>query len=285
MSAQIAAHTGFLRHCLGFSLDASDKHAWDATALVGVFSEASGPSYKTIFLPAQAGRASTTSRTAARAAVGAFLAHLSMALRSLNLSTQCPKDYTRAYKLTQHVPALRMCGLFTTMEVMTVTVEGSAVILNHAPIQGSVALLVCLAGAVSLQSHSVLADHALVLCDSNTGRGGDGLALQVRAEQGSPCVVVLLSAVDPAVLSGATAKQVEQWSRVASEIEEARKHHHKSLRARKPCGCIEVAASAGHSVNRPAAGAAGASSAARGKQKKRGVTQVVPLSNKTRREE
>ena len=285
ISAQIAAHTGFLRHCLGLSLDDSNKHAWDATALVGVFSEASGPSYKTIFLPAQAGRASTTSRTAARAAVGAFLAHLSMALRSLNLSTQCPKDYNRVYKLTQQVPALRMCGLFTTMEVMTVTVEGSAVILNHAPLHGSVALLVCLAGAVSLQSHSVLADHALVLCDFNTGRGGDGLALQVRAEQGSPCVVVLLSVVDPAVLSSATAKQVGQWSRVASEIEEARKHHHKSLRARKPCGCIEVAASAGHGVIRPAAGAAGASSAARGKQKKRGVTQVVPLSSKARREE
>ena len=221
ISAQIAAHTGFLRHCLGLSLDDSNKHAWDATALVGVFSEASGPSYKTIFLPAQAGRASTTSRTAARAAVGAFLAHLSMALRSLNLSTQGPKDYNRVYKLTQQVPALRMCGLFTTMEVMTVTVEGSAVILNHAPLQGSVALLVCLAGAVSLQSHSVLADHALVLCDFNTGRGGDGLALQVRAEQGSPCVVVLLSVAGPAVLSSATAKQVEQWSKVATEIEEA----------------------------------------------------------------
>ena len=285
MSAQIAAHAGFLRNCLGLRLDASSNYTGDATALVGLFSEASGISYKTIFPPARAGRASKSSETATRLAIGAFLAHLSMAIRSLKFSKQSPQGYKQAYKLTKRVPALRMCGLFTTMEVMTVTVEGSAVILNHAPLHGSVALLVCLAGAVSLQSHSVLADHALVLCDFNTGRGGDGLALQVRAEQGSPCVVVLLSVAGPAVLSSATAKQVEQWSRVASEIEEARKHHHKLLRARKPCGCIEVAASAGHGVNRPAAGAAGASSAARGKQKKRGVTQVVPLSNKARREE
>ena len=137
-------------------------------------------------------------------------------------------------------------------------------ILNHAPLQGSVALLVCLVGAVSLQNHSVLADHALVLCDFDRGQGDNRLPLQVRAVQGSPCVVVLLSVVDPAVLSSATAKQVGQWSRVASEIEGARKHHHELLRARKPCGCIDVAASAAHDVICPAAGAAGASSAARG---------------------
>ena len=128
MSAQIAAHAGFLRHCLGLRLDASSNYTGDATALVGLFSEASGISYKTIFPPARAGRASKSSRTAARAAVGAFLAHLSMALRSLNLSTHCPKNYQRAYKFTKQVPALRMCGLFTAMEVMAVTVEGSAVI-------------------------------------------------------------------------------------------------------------------------------------------------------------
>ena len=285
MSTEIAAHTGFLRHCLGFSTDDSDKNPWYAEALVGVFCEASGLSYKTIFRPAGKGRATKTSPTVARAAVGAFLAHLSMALRSLNLSTQCPKDYNRVYKLTQQVPALRMCGLFTTMEVMTVTVEGSAVILNHAPLQGSVALLVCLAGAVSLQSHSVLADHALVLCDFNTGRGGDGLALQVRAEQGSPCIVVLLSVAGPAVLSSATETQVKQWSRVASKIHDARQQHHALRAARKPCRCIDVTATTAHGVIHPAAGDAGASSAARGKEKKRGMTQVVPLRSKARREE
>ena len=285
MSAQIAAHAGFLRHCLGLRLDASSNYTGDATALVGLFSEASGISYKTIFPPARAGRASKSSETATRLAIGAFLAHLSMAIRSLKFSKHSPQGYKRAHKLTKRVPALRMCGLFTTMEVMTVTVEGSAVILNHAPLHGSVALLVCLVGAVSLQNHSVLADHALVLCDFNTGRGGDGLALQVRAEQGSPCIVVLLSVAGPAVLSSATETQVKQWSRVASKIHDARQQHHALRAARKPCRCIDVTATTAHGVIHPAAGDAGASSAARGKEKKRGMTQVVPLRSKARREE
>ena len=45
--------------------------------------------------------------------------------------------------------------------------------LNHAPLHGSVALLVCLVGVVSVQSHSVLADHALVFCNFARGQGDE----------------------------------------------------------------------------------------------------------------
>ena len=262
ISADISAHAGFLRHCLGLG----DDRPWDASAAVGVFADAAGSSYKTIF---------PKTGSTPRAGIGAFLAHMSQAIRSLELSKSFPKEYARAYGVVRQTPALAMCGLFSTLQVVTATVEESAaatvvegsaiatversaMILEHAPIDGFAVLLVCLSGRASLQGakgssvsspFSVLANSALVFF------GAPGQILQAHAEQGSPCIVVLMSAC-PTVLSSAAKKQLAQWSRAASKIDEARKQHQGLFKARKPCQCIDVSC--------PVAEAAGESSAAGG---------------------